>query len=130
VNKSLSRPLTRPLTQTYDVETLNDLIVDSISDKKGLNIVSLDLRKIEEAATDFFIICTAESTTQVKAIADHISKKVKDISGDHPWHTEGMQNLEWVLIDYVDTVVHVFLRDKRQLYNLEDLWSDARLMTY
>ncbi len=121
----MNKPLTRPLKQTYAVETLNDLIVDSISDKKGLNIITLDLRRIEEAAADFFIICTAESTTQVKAIADHVNKKVKDNSGEYPWHCEGMQNLEWVLIDYVDTVVHVFLRDKRTLYNLEDLWSDA-----
>ncbi len=122
MNKSLSRPL----KQTYAVETLNELIVDSISDKKGLNIITLDLRSIEEAAADFFILCTAESSTQVKAIADHISKNVKDNSGEHPWRSEGMQNLEWVLIDYVDTVVHVFLRDKRQLYNLEELWSDAQ----
>ncbi len=122
MNKSLSRPL----KQTYDVETLNDLIVDSISDKKGLNILTLDLRKIEEAATDFFIICTAESTTQVKAIADHVNQKVKEESGEYSWHTEGMQNLECVLIDYVDTVVHIFLRDKRELYNLEELWSDAK----
>lgn len=121
MNKSLSRPL----RQTYDAETLNESIVESISDKKGLDIVTLDLRPIEEAATDYFILCTAESTTQVKAIADHVYKNVKEQTGDFPWHTEGMQNLEWVLIDYVDTVVHVFLRDKRSLYNLEDLWSDA-----
>jgi ribosome-associated protein len=120
----VSKPLYR-IPQTQDIATLNELIIESISDKKGLDIVSLDLRHIEEAIADFFILCTAESTTQVKAIADHIYQQVKENTGDTPWHTEGRQNLEWVLIDYVDTVVHIFLRDKRAHYNLEELWSDA-----
>ena len=109
---------------------LNDIIIESIQDKKGVSIVSLDLRQINDAITDFFIICEADSTTQVKAIADHIAFNVKDKTGERPWHTEGYENLEWVLVDYVNVVVHVFHKTKREFYQLEELWSDAIVTNY
>lgn len=111
--------------QTYTGTSLSEVIVEGIEDKQGEDIVSLDLRNIRDAAADWFIICHGDSTTQVKAIADHVDGKVKVTTGETPWHREGMKNLEWVLLDYVDVVVHVFLREKREHYDLEDLWSDG-----
>ena len=113
-----------------DIPELNDSIIESIQDKKGRGIVCLDLTQINDAITDFFIICEADSTTQVKAISDHITKNVKDKTGEVPWHTEGYENLEWVLVDYVNVVVHIFHHTKREFYQLEELWSDAVVTTY
>ena len=106
-------------------EYLKDIAIQSILDKKGEQVVSLDLRQIKESVTDYFIICEASSTTQVKAIADNVIEKVREHSGEMPWHKEGMENLEWVLIDYVSVVVHIFLRETRSHYMLEELWADA-----
>ena len=100
-------------------------IVKAIQEKKGENIVSLDLRKIEEAVADFFVVCEASSTTQVKAIADAIEVEVKNNCDELPYKHEGRQTLQWVLIDYVNVVVHVMLPENRRFYKLEDMWSDA-----
>ena len=100
-------------------------IIHAIQEKKGENIVSVDLRKIPEAVADFFVICEASSSTQVKAIADSIEEQVKNNCSELPYKHEGRQTLQWVLIDYVNVVVHVMLRESRKFYNLEDLWSDA-----
>ena len=104
---------------------LLDVIVNAISDKKGEQIISLDLRKTGDAVADFFIICHGTSKVQVMAIADHITEKTKEILGERPWHQEGFENYEWVLLDYIDIVVHVFIQEKREFYQLEDLWNDA-----
>jgi ribosome-associated protein len=101
------------------------VIIQSIQEKKGENIISIDLRNIPDAVSDFFIICDATSTTQVKAIADHVEKKTTEVLGENPWHSEGYANLQWVLLDYVDTVVHIFHKPQRDFYQLEELWSDA-----
>jgi ribosome-associated protein len=93
--------------------------------KKGENIVSIDLRNIPDAAADFFIICDAASTVQVKAIADNVMQHTQEKLHEKPWHSEGLQHAEWVLLDYVDTVVHIFLKPQRRFYQLEELWSDA-----
>ncbi|MDE1191894.1 MAG: ribosome silencing factor [Arachidicoccus sp.] len=100
-------------------------IVNSIQEKKGEEIISLDLRHIDEAVADFFIICEAQSTTQVKAIADNIEERVKEISGENPYRREGRSALQWVLIDYVNVVIHIMLPETRKLYQLEELWCDA-----
>jgi ribosome-associated protein len=105
--------------------TLHDIIIESIQDKKGEEIVSLDLREVHDAACDFFIICHASVGVQIKTIAEHIIDTVKEKTGQSPFHKEGFANLEWVLIDYVDIVVHVFLKQKREFYQLEELWADA-----
>lgn len=104
---------------------LREVIVDAILDKKGEQVVSLDLRKIGDAVTDIFVICHATSKVQVKAIADHVAEKVKTVLKENPWHAEGFENYDWVIIDYVDTVVHIFLKERREFYQLEDLWQDA-----
>jgi ribosome-associated protein len=100
-------------------------IVHAIQDKKGENIVSLDLRKIPEAVADFFVICQASSGTQVKAIADAVEEEVKNSCAELPYKHEGRQSLQWVLIDYVNVVVHVMMPENRRFYKLEDMWSDA-----
>lgn len=100
-------------------------IIHAIQEKKGIEIVSLDLRKIPEAVADFFIICSAGSTTQVKAIADYVEDHVKSVCDERPYKHEGTQALQWVLIDYVNVVVHVMLPESRKFYKLEDMWSDA-----
>ncbi len=111
-------------------ETLSNLIVDCIQDIKGLNIVKLDLTEIEDAPTDYFIICEGESTTQISAIANNIRKRVKDETGLYASHYEGADSAKWVLVDYFDIVVHVFYPETREFYELEDLWSDAIVTEY
>jgi ribosome-associated protein len=100
-------------------------IIAAIQEKKGEHIVSLDLRKINEAVADFFIICEAGNPTQVRAIAENVEQKVKEKCGEDPYHHEGYQNLTWVLTDYVNVVVHVMLAETRKFYKLEEMWSDA-----
>jgi ribosome-associated protein len=121
----LKQTETKKLRRRTAKLTVNDVIITSIQDKKGENIVSLDLRKINEAVADYFIICEADNTTQVRAIAEHMEKQTEELLGEKPWHREGLQNMEWVLIDYISTVVHIFRKDIRQFYQLEELWSDA-----
>ncbi|HRI60573.1 MAG TPA: ribosome silencing factor [Saprospiraceae bacterium] len=115
----------RTMLRQTDSEQLNHLIVEGIRDKKGKNIVQLDLRKLGDAPADFFIICEGDSNTHVKAISDSIYKKVKEEMNTMPSHTEGSANAKWVLMDYFNTVVHVFYPETRQFYELENLWSDA-----
>lgn len=100
-------------------------IISAIQEKKGENIISLDLRKINEAVADFFIICEASNQLQIKAIADNVEDKVKLRCEEKPYHHEGFQALQWVLVDYVNVVVHVMLPETRKFYNLEEMWSDA-----
>jgi ribosome-associated protein len=100
-------------------------IIHAIQEKKGEDIVSLDLRKIPEAVADFFVICEAGSSTQVKAIADSIQEEVRTGCDELPYKHEGTQSLQWVLIDYVNVVVHIMLPESRRFYKLEDMWSDA-----
>lgn len=102
-------------------------IISAIQNKKGENIVSLDLRKINEAVADFFIICEARSHTQVRAIAEFVEEQVKKKAGEAPYHDEGYQALQWVLIDYVNVVIHVMMPETRKFYKLEEMWSDAGL---
>ena len=104
-------------------------IIAAIQEKKGKNIISLDLRKINEAVADFFIVCEAGSQPQIRSIADNIDDKVRDKCGEKPFHHEGYNNLQWVLIDYVNVVVHVMLPENRKFYQLEEMWSDAAAET-
>ena len=106
------------------------MIISAIQDKKGENICSIDLRKINDAVCNFFIICDAESTTQVRAIAGNVEEQMLKKQKEKPWHIEGMENQEWVLLDYVDVVVHVFHRPLRSFYQLEELWSDGNLVEH
>jgi len=100
-------------------------IIQAILDKKGEHIISLDLRKIPEASADFFIVCEATSTTQIKAITDYIEDQVRLLCGELPYKHEGKQAAQWVLIDYVNVVVHAMHPESRKFYQLEEMWSDA-----
>ena len=102
-------------------------IVNALQEKKAEEIVSLDLRKIPEAVADFFIICQASSTTQVRAIANNVEDRVKEECLEMPYRHEGMNALQWVLVDYVNVVVHVFQPETRKFYRLEEMWSDAEV---
>ncbi len=110
---------------TPSFDHLNDLIIESIQDIKGKNILVMDLSNIEDSPTDYFIICEGESTTQVKAISNNIYKRVKDEMNIKSSHIEGIRDSKWVLLDYFDTVVHIFYPETRSFYDLESLWSDA-----
>ena len=105
-------------------------IVEGIMEKKGHQIVDLDLRKVHNAICDHFIICHAESNTQVSAIADSIEKKVEENLNQHVGHREGLENAMWVLLDYYDIIVHVFQKEYRDYYRLEELWGDAHIKRY
>ena len=100
-------------------------IIKAIQEKKGENIISLDLRKIPEAVADFFVICEASNQPQIRAISDFVEEQVKKVVGENPYRHEGRQNLQWVLIDYVNIVVHIMLPEQRRFYKLEEMWSDA-----
>ncbi|HYV90950.1 MAG TPA: ribosome silencing factor [Chitinophagales bacterium] len=102
-----------------------DIIIDAIRDKKGEHITTIDLRNIGDAVCDFFVICDATSTTQVKAIAEGVEEKTTKKLREKPWHVEGIEHQEWILLDYVNIVVHVFLDEVRNFYRLEELWSDG-----
>jgi ribosome-associated protein len=106
------------------------IIIKAIQDKKGENIVSLDLRQIPEAVADFFVICEANSNTQVRAIADYVEHQIQEQLGEEPYKHEGFTAQQWILVDYVNVVVHVFQPETRHFYSLEDMWSDAGRMEH
>ena len=105
-------------------------IIHAIQEKKGEHIVSLDLRKIPEAVADFFIICQCSNTTQLRAIADFIETDVKEKCLETAYKHEGRQGQQWILIDYVNIVVHVMLPEPRKFYQLEEMWHDAPVMEH
>jgi len=104
---------------------LVDTIIDGIQDVKGKDIVILNLKDLPNSVAEYFIICSGDSSTQVEGISNSILKKTSKELKEKPWHKEGLKNSEWILLDYVNVVVHVFYRDVREFYNLEDLWADA-----
>jgi ribosome-associated protein len=109
---------------------LNDKIIESIQDTQGNNIVQLDLRNLSERPADFFIVCDGESRTKVKAIADKIESKLAKDLQLRPNHVEGKSNATWILVDYFDTIIHIFHPESREFYQLEELWSDAKRTEY
>ena len=112
------------------MEKLTETIVSAIQDKKGKNIVSLDLNGFDGAICSMFVVCNADSTTQVAAIADGIEEKVLEVTGESPWRVEGKQTGLWIAMDYLDVVVHIFQTPLREYYKLEELWADAPLVRY
>lgn len=106
-------------------EALSRIIVNGMLEKKASDVIVMDLRKVQSAITDFFIICSGNSDTQIEAIATSIDKEVYKAAQQSPWHKEGFQNKEWVLLDFVNVVAHVFNKEKRAFYDIESLWGDA-----
>ncbi len=105
------------------------LIIKGVEEVKGADINILDLRELENTVCDYFVVCNGNSNTQVVAIANSIQKIVSKDLKEKPWHVEGVENAEWVLMDYVNIVVHVFQKHIREFYNIESLWGDAKITT-
>lgn len=116
--------MTKTSTSKSTISTV-DLIVKAIQEKKGTKISIIDLRKVMNASTDFFIICTGSSDSNVQAISRSIEEILFDTLNEKPLHVEGYLNANWILMDYFDTIVHVFKEEERLHYNLENLWADA-----
>jgi len=112
--------------ENTNADQLITTILSGIEDVKGKEITILDLRDIENTVCDYFIICEGTSNTQVNAIVNSVQKKVSKALKDNPWHVEGSDNAEWVLMDYINVVVHVFQKHIRQYYDIESLWGDAK----
>lgn len=114
------------MKKKIDAKQIIDTIVDAITDLKGEDISVLDLREIENAFCEYFIICTGNSNTHVAAIAGAIERKVRKEIKERPWHVEGTDNAQWILVDYTNIIVHVFQREYREYYDIEGLWGDAK----
>lgn len=114
------------MSKKVDSKTLIDTIVDSILDLKGEDVVVLDLREIENAFCEYFIICNRNSNTHVSSIAASVEKKVRNATKERPWHVEGNDNAQWILMDYTNVIVHVFQKEYREYYDIESLWGDAK----
>ncbi len=115
------------MSKSTEKQLLIDTIVDAIQDTKGEDIKIFDLGGIENSVAETFIICSGNSNTQVSSIAGNIEKKVRNEIQDRPWHVEGAENSLWVLMDYVSVVVHIFQRETREYYDIEELWGDAKI---
>lgn len=115
------------MSKSTEKQLLVDKIVEAIQDTKGEDIQIFDLSGIENSVADTFVICSGNSNTQVSAIAGNIQKKVRNDIRERPWHVEGTENAMWVLVDYVSVVVHVFQKQIRDYYDIEELWGDAKI---
>lgn len=114
------------LNKEKDSQALCNAIVEGMQENKAKDIVVLDLRDISNAVSDFYVICSGESSTQVDGISSTVSRHTRKELSEKPWHIEGKTNSEWVLLDYVSVVAHIFYKDARSFYDIEDLWSDAK----
>lgn len=113
--------------QEFTAEQIRDFVVRGMQEKKAQDIVVMDLRKVKNAICDYFVLCSGNSDTQIDAISTSIEEEVYKASKQDPWHKEGKLNREWILLDYVDVVAHVFKKDRRTFYDLEQLWGDAEI---
>lgn len=113
------------IVNNIDSQVLCNSIVEGMQENKAKDIVVLDLREVKNAVTDFFVICSGESTTQVDGINSSVMRHTRKELQERPWHQEGKENSEWILLDYVNVVAHIFYKDARHFYDLEDLWADA-----
>ena len=109
---------------------LSKLAVHGMQEKNGNDIVRLDLRNINTSVSDYFVICHADSSTQMRALADSVEEEIFKTTKQRPWRVEGYSNGEWILLDFVNVVVHVFKTDKREYFGIEDLWGDAKTERY
>jgi ribosome-associated protein len=119
--------MAKKLTKTPEQSSTNicQVIIHGMQEKKAQDIVVMDLRNVKNAFTDFFVICSGTSDTQIDAIADSVDDEMYKATAQNPYHKEGKTNREWILLDYIDVVVHIFKKEKRDYYKLEDLWGDA-----
>ncbi|MBP5643615.1 MAG: ribosome silencing factor [Bacteroidales bacterium] len=113
-----------------NTEEVLKTVVETMLEAKAQGVTSLNLKELQSAVTDYFVICHAQSKTQVNAIAEKVIDNVRNKLHVHVYHEEGFENSEWILLDYIDVVVHIFLQEKRDFFKLEELWADAELKTY
>lgn len=111
-------------------ERLATQVIEGIREVKGHEISILDLREIVQSVTNYFVICTGDSPVQVNAISESVQKEVEKFNGELPVHVEGKQNRQWIILDYTDVVVHIFLKEWREFYKLEELWGDASIKRF
>lgn len=117
-------------TNISESEALAKLAAIGMDNKKGTDIVLLDLRNIQSAPANYFVICSGNVPSHVSAISDGVFETIKKATGLNPHRVEGYDNAEWILMDYFDVVIHIFLKDKRQHYRLEELWADGKVIDY
>jgi ribosome-associated protein len=110
-----------------EAASLLDAVIEGMQEIKAHDIVVLDMRNLQNAMADYFVVCHGNSNTQVQAISQSVEKVTKERCGDDPWHVEGVKNGQWILMDYINIVVHVFEKEARYFYGLEDLWADATI---
>lgn len=108
-----------------NTENLISVIIEGLQDKKGKDIVIMDLRHLSSAITDYFVLCTGDSDTHIKALCDSVEDKVREELQEKPWHIEGKEFKKWILLDYISVIVHIFYHEQRKFYALEELWGDA-----
>ncbi len=108
-------------------EVLSEWVVEGMLDKKAHDVLVMDLREVNHAVADYFVICSGSSDTQIDAISDSVEDQIHKMSKQNPWKREGQQNKEWILLDYIDVVAHIFNKEKRTFYGLEELWGDAKI---
>ncbi len=119
--------MNQQISKDVSSEVLSEWVVEGMLDKKALDVVVMDLRDVKHAVADYFVVCSGNSDTQIDAISDSIEEQIHKRSKQNPWKREGQQNKEWILLDYVDVVAHVFNKEKRIFYGLEELWGDAKI---
>ncbi len=115
---------TKEITES---QILLDVAIKGLQELKGEDIVYVDLTGLDNAVCEYFVICTGNSNTHVSALAESVKKETKETLNERPWHAEGFGNAEWVILDYVNTVIHIFQKEAREFYNLEELWADAKI---
>lgn len=113
-------------SKTSDSSALIDTIIDALLEKKAKDIVVLDVRELT-TLTDYFIVCNGTSDTQIRALANSVAEKTKEVLGEAVWKKEGLEARRWIILDYVNVVVHIFSKEKREYYGIERMWNDAEI---
>ena len=119
--------MNQQVSKDVNSEVLSEWVVEGMLEKKAIDVVVMDLRDVKHAIADYFVVCSGNSDTQIDAISDSIEEQIHKRIKQNPWKREGRQNKEWILLDYVDVVAHVFNKEKRTFYGLEELWGDAKI---
>ena len=119
--------MSQQVSKDVSSDVLSEWMVEGMLEKKAMDIVVMDLREVKHAIADYFVICSGNSDTQIDAISESVEEQIHKNSKQNPWKREGQQNKEWILLDYVDVVAHIFNKEKRTFYGLEELWGDAKI---
>ncbi|MEO9485851.1 MAG: ribosome silencing factor [Ekhidna sp.] len=119
--------MNQQVSKDINSKVVCEWMVEGMLDKKAIDVVVMDLREVKHAIADYFVICSGNSDTQIDAISESVEEQIHKNSKQNPWKREGRQNKEWILLDYVDVVAHVFNKEKRTFYGLEELWGDAKI---